>query len=276
MSLERIRILTERELADAFRNRWFVIYTVAFVVLCTGLALLVTGGPGYGTVAGFGKTSAGLVNLVLFLTPLMGLTLGAQALAGERERGTLLYLRAQPVSAADLFLSKYLGLAIGMAISITLGFSLSAIVASLNGGAQGIGSFLALTGLTIVLGWISLSLGYLISSGARRSVPALGLAIIVWLGGTLLGDLGLLGTALVVRLSPTTLLALTALNPLESYRIAAIFLLRGSLDLLGPAGLVVSYDLGRWAGVILAGVLGLWLLGPLPFAYHRMRREDEA
>lgn len=275
MNLEQIRILTERELADALRNRWFVIYTIAFAILCTGLALLVTGGPGYGEVAGFGKTGAGLINLVLFLTPLMGLTLGAQALASERERGTLLYLRAQPVSPADLFLSKYLGLAIGMAVSITLGFSLSAIVASLSGSTQGVISFVALTGLTILLGWISLSLGYLISSGARRTLPALGLAIIVWLGGTLLGDLGLLGTALVVRLSPATLLAITALNPLESYRIAAIFLLRGSLDLLGPAGLVVTYDLGAWAGLILAGILGLWLFGPLPIAYRRMLREDE-
>src|SRR5690606_39909351 len=62
--------------------------------------------------SGFGRTAAGLINLVLFLAPLMGLTLGAQAISGEREQGTLAYLLAQPVSLVEIFVAKFLGLAI--------------------------------------------------------------------------------------------------------------------------------------------------------------------
>ena len=52
--------------------------------------------------------------LVLLVVPLMGLSLGALGLAAERERGTLDYLLAQPVSRAEIFLGKYVGLAAAM------------------------------------------------------------------------------------------------------------------------------------------------------------------
>jgi ABC-type transport system involved in multi-copper enzyme maturation permease subunit len=50
----------------------------------------------------------------------MGLTIGAGSLSGERERGTLQYLLAQPVNRAEVLLGKYLGivLAAGMATAI--------------------------------------------------------------------------------------------------------------------------------------------------------------
>src|SRR5688572_11151466 len=105
MSISTVTALSQREIADALRNRWFVAYAGAFVILSVALALLVINSAGYGGISGFGRTSAGLVNLVLFLAPLMGLTLGAQALAGEREQGTLDYLLAQPVSMFEVFLA---------------------------------------------------------------------------------------------------------------------------------------------------------------------------
>ena len=275
MNPRRIRILTQREISDALRNRWFVMYAGAFVILCSGLTFFVLGSSDFADVGGFGRTAAGLVNLVLFLTPLMGLTLGAQALAGERERGTLLYLRSQPVSSLDIFVSKYLGLAISTSIAIIIGFSMSTLIVSFGGSSQDAGVFAALTGLTVLLAWVSLSIGYLISSFTRRTASALGIAVVVWLALTLVGDLGLLGTALVVRMSPEALLAATVANPLESYRIAAIGLLRGSLDLLGPAGLALHYGLGEAAAIALLLVMAVWLIAPLPIAYRMMIREDQ-
>ena len=169
-SVSTVTALSQREIADALRNRWFVAYAGAFVILSVALALLVINSAGYGGISGFGRTSAGLVNLVLFLAPLMGLTLGAQALAGEREQGTLGYLLAQPVSMFEVFISKFIGLAIAIAAAIVSGFALSTLTINVLSDGRGMGTFFGLTGLTVMLALASLSLGYLIpaSPGAPR------------------------------------------------------------------------------------------------------------
>ncbi len=268
-----ILVLSQKEIRDALRNRWFIAYAGAFVLLSTALALLVLTSASYGGVSGFGRTAAGLVNLVLFLAPLMGLTLGAQALAGERERGTLGYLLAQPISAAELFVGKFLGLALALAGAILAGFGLSTLILARAGNSRGGGAFAGLALLTVLLAWASLSLGYLISSHNRRTATALGIALVTWLLLALAGGLGLMGTALALRLAPGTLLAITLLNPLESYRIAAVYFLRGSLELLGPAGMVAERSFGDRTGAVLIAVLLAWFLAPLGLAYRAMLRE---
>jgi Cu-processing system permease protein len=275
MNLTIIMALAQREISDALRNRWFVAYAGAFVVLSVVLAFIINSSAGYGGVSGFGRTSASLVNLVLFLAPLMGLTLGAQALSTEREHGTMSYLLAQPVSALELFLAKFIGLAVAICAAIVSGFALSTLIISFMDGGQGLGIFIALSGLTVLLAWVSLSIGYLISSLSRRTSSALGVAIVVWLGLVLIGDLGLMGSAVILKLSPGTLLTATVLNPLESYRIASIELLRDSLELLGPAGLVAHDRFGEFTSPALTLVLVLWLIIPLTVAYLAMVREEQ-
>ncbi len=275
MSARAVLILAKREVRDALRNRWFVAYAGAFVVLSIGLSTMVLLGSGYGDISGFGRTAAGLINLVLLLAPLMGLTLGAQALAGDRERRTLPYLLAQPISPVDLFVGKFVGLALAIGVAIVIGFSLSSIIVSFVGASEGADTYASLVALTVLLAWVALSLGYLISSRTQRTSSALGIAVVVWLVLSLVGDLGLMGTAVALRLKPAVVLAATIVNPLESYRIAAIYQLRGSLDLLGPAGLVAHYSLGWWTPEILSIILLLWLVVPLPLAYRWMVDEDQ-
>lgn len=275
MSRSTIVTLAQREIGDALRNRWFVAYAGAFVILSVALAMLIDSSAGYSGVSGFGRTSAGLINLVLFLAPLMGLTLGAQAITSEREKGTLSYLLAQPVSLFEVFISKFLGLAIAVTSAIVSGFALATLTISFMSGGKGMDIFLQLTGLTVLLALVSLSLGYLISSVSRRTATSLGIAIVVWLALVIIGDLGLMGTAVILKMSPNTLLTLTLINPLESYRIAAIDLLRDSLDLLGPSGLIATDRFGNATGLVLTAILLVWLVVPLVVAFHAMAREEQ-
>lgn len=275
MRLATIAVLAQREMRDALRNRWFIAYAGAFVILSVALALMVINSAGYGGVSGFGRTSAGLVNLVLFLAPLMGLTLGAQAISSEREQGTLSYLLAQPVSLIEVYLSKFLGLGIAVTCAIVSGFALSTLTINYLSGGQGMSTFFGLTGLTVLLALASLSLGYLISSVSRRTSTALGIAIVLWLTLVLIGDLGLMGTAIIMDLSPGTLLGLTLLNPLESYRITSILLLRDSLELLGPSGQLAHDWFGGGLGWMLIATLTLWIVVPLAIAYLVMARDQQ-
>ena len=122
MSFRSVFIIMEKEIRDAKRNQWFVMISVLFTLLSVSLSLLGLSGLGSFGVAGFGRTAASLLNLVLLIVPLLGLLLGAMSVVGEKEQGTLLTLLAQPVTVPEIFLGKYLGAAAAVVATILLGF----------------------------------------------------------------------------------------------------------------------------------------------------------
>ncbi|MHC5001581.1 MAG: ABC transporter permease, partial [Planctomycetota bacterium] len=151
--------IARKEIRDSLRNRWFMLYTAAFSVLALALSGLSLAGTGMDGFAGFGRTAASLINLVLLIVPLMGLTAGAASLAGERERGTLAYLLSQPVTRMEVVLGKYLGLALALLGSLALAFGISAAVIAGRSGAADASAFVRLVVLAELLALAMLSLG---------------------------------------------------------------------------------------------------------------------
>jgi Cu-processing system permease protein len=263
IDLENVLILAQKELRDARRNRWFLLYAIAFAALSLALAWLALSGAGNYGLAGFGRTSASLINLILLIVPLMGLTLGALGLAGEREQGTLLYLLAQPINQAELLLGKFIGLALALVAALALGFGLTALLIAANGGDAQIGIYLSLLGLSCLLAITSLSAGLLISSLAPRGSTAVGVALFLWLALVFFGDLGLMGTALVLQLDVDQLFALALINPLQLFKITAVYSLRQNLEVLGPAGVYALRTYGSQLIPLLIGLLLVWAIAPL-------------
>lgn len=264
LSAQVVFVLARKEIRDALRNRWFLLYAVCFAALSLGLASVALAGTGRFGMAGFGRTAASLVNLVLLIVPLMGLTLGAAAVSGERERGTLETLLAQPIGRGEVLLGKFLGLGLAIAGALAAGFGATAAVLAAKGAAANLGQFGALLGLSALLGWSMLSVGFLISALTRRTTAALGVAIFAWLGFVFLGDLGLIGGALTLRMTADELLTLALVNPLQVFKIFAVGGMHRSLDLLGPAGLYASQTFGSGLPLLLCSVLTAWIV--LPFA----------
>ena len=266
ISPRTVLLLARKELRDSLRNRWFVTYTAAFAVLAIGLAYLSRVGTAMSGFAGFGATAASLVNLVLLIVPLMGLTIGAAAIAPERERGTLAYLLAQPINRAELFLAKYLGLSAALVGSLAIGFGVSAFALARGSDPRQIRLFLTLAGLAAVLGLGMLSLGMLISVLARRSAAATGTAIMAWLVIVFVGDLGLMGSAILFRLRASSLLLASIVSPAQCFKIAVIGSYDPTLDVLGPAGLYASNTFGHALVGVLVACLAAWVIVPLTAA----------
>lgn len=250
--------LLRHELADGVRNRWFALYTLVFAAAAVGLSWIGTAGTAEYDVSLFGRTAASMVNLVLLLVPLMGLTLGALSLAQERDRGTLIYLIAQPVSPPEVLLGKFGGLSLALTGSILLGFGTSGLLIALTGGTAEVAVFGWIVGLSVLLATISTALGLWISAAVRRASVAIGGAVFAWLSLVVLGDLGLMGSALVLDLSTSALLTLTLLNPLQTFKIAGLLALRGDLDQLGPGGELAVQIMGGWLAPVLVALLVLW------------------
>ena len=64
MDASNILTLAQKELRDSLRNRWFLLYTAAFISLTLALSALALSGSDIAGFAGFGRTAASLVNLV--------------------------------------------------------------------------------------------------------------------------------------------------------------------------------------------------------------------
>ena len=220
-------------------------------------------GAGYGGFAGFGRTAASLINAVLLFVPLIGLSVGAGTIAHERERGTLTYLLAQPVTRAEVIVGKYVRRGAGDGRGVGVG---------LWSGGHGAGDTRHSSIPKCICGssdyhccwrWQSLSLGVLISTLSKRAAMATGAAMVVWLALVFLGDLALMGAVLTLKVNVQTLLGLTLLNPLQVFKVAAIYGLQSSLETLGPAGLYAVRTLGAWLLPILIGWLVIWIIAPL-------------
>jgi Cu-processing system permease protein len=269
-------ILARKELRDALRNRWFVLYTLAFIGLSLAFSYLALAGAGIVGFAGFGRTAASLINLVLLIVPLMALTIGAQSLASERERNTLAYLLAQPISRADIFVGKYVGFTLSLLASLALGFGISGLLMALNGvGAAAPSAYLHLTALAFLLSLTMLSVGMLVSVFCQRGGVAIGIGLFLWLIFVFFGDLGMMGTALVMRIPIDQLFWLSLINPLQVFKMAAIFNIQATLDILGPAGLYAMQRYGDGLLAIFFAALLIWIVTPVCAAYVRFAYQGD-
>jgi Cu-processing system permease protein len=274
MELSLIWIIARRELRDALHNKWLLTYALGFALLAVALSRASLASAGYAGLGGFGRTAASLVNALLLFVPLLGLSMGAGALAGDRERGTLLYLLAQPVSRSEVFLGKALGAALGMTAALAAGFGLAALALSANGSGDPL-AFLGLAAFTLLLALASLGVGFLISALARKMAAAIGSALIVWLGLAFLGDLAIIGSVLALRPTPAALLAMLVINPLQIFKLGAIYSLRATLDTLGAAGQYATYRFGLSLPLLLAGLLLLWAAGTFGAAFWAFNRRKD-
>ncbi len=266
--------IAANEAKTGLRNRWFVLYTLIFAVLIIGFSAVALSASDLTGQAGFGRTSAGLLNLLLLMVPLIGLTIGAQAIVADRQGRSLEYLLAQPVSAGEVYFGKFLGAALSLVLLLVIGFGGAGVVMAIKGGASGTGTFAVLVVLTLLLGLAMLSVGYVISSFSKQTAAALGIALTLWLLFVIIGDLGIMGSSMVLGLAPETLLSLTLLNPLDVYKLVSVDLLHTSLEVLGPAGIYAVDRFGSGFSMIMLVLLTLWIIVPLPIGYWLFKRTE--
>ena len=163
MELSLMWTIALRELREALRNKWLAFYAVGFAALAFALSQASLASAGYSGLGGFGRTAASLINALLLFVPLLGLSVGAGALAGDRERGTLMYLLAQPVNRAEVFFGKALGSGLAVTAAMAVGFGLAALALASAGDGDAL-TYVALAGYTALLALASLGLGFVVSA----------------------------------------------------------------------------------------------------------------
>lgn len=264
--------LIRKELTDAIANRWLIGYAAVLGLL--GLAAASAGIESASGLAlqAFGRTTATLMNLCLLLAPLVAVLMGAASIAGERERGTLEHLLAQPLTRTRLLLAKHAGLVISLTTATLVGFLPAGILVVSAAGAGVVGHYLIFPGIAVLVGMAMAGVGLLISVSSRTAVQAQGAGIFTWFGFVLLYDLLLVGVLAVSGVRVELLAAALVVNPVDAARVLGILALEPDLYLLGPAGAYLTAQLTRaGAALLLGGALVFWAAAPLLAAVVRFQ-----
>lgn len=252
-----------KEVRDSFRNKWLILYTVVFAVL--GLTFSYYGYLGLGLLGfrAFGRVSAALINMALYMIPLMSMSLAGLSIVGEREKGTLEILLAQPISKTEIIISKFLGISSSIILATMLGYGVAAWYLW-----TALSSADLLIYLLIMSGYILLAIsltafGILISVISRSRFEALGIILLSWLFLILIYEFILIGVALTFRIDVNSLMILLTINPVEAARVLMLSFIDPTLLILGEAVIRLSQTLRELLPHILVGSLLAWTVAAL-------------
>ena len=259
-----IRRVLLSQLRNVGRSRWILAY--AAVLLGLTELLLRFGGSGE-------RALLSLFNVVLLLLPLVSVVFGTLYVHNAREFIELLL--AQPVGRGAL----YAGLFGGMALPLTGAFvvGVGAPLLLQGGGAPGYAAHaLLLLGTGTLLTLVFTAFALCVAVRLDDRAWALGAALLVWLGCTLVYDgLILLVTTLFGSYPlERPLLVMIFLNPVDLARV--LLLLSFDISaLLGYTGAVYEQFFQAGAGSVLAVLMLLvCALVPLVLGYRWFLRKD--
>ena len=260
----RVRVIAGEEYRRALESRWlfgFAVVLAALIVALSFFALAQSREVGF---QGFARVTLSLMNLVLFVVPLLGLMLGTTSLTTGG--GTLPLLLAQPVSRTEVFLGKYAGLALALTVAQAAGFGAGGAVIATQAGADQLRGFVVLVALSFVLGWLTIAASMLIGVLWPDRLKAIPAALGLWLLMVVAYDLAILGVTATLRGVPLQALLFPALivNPVDLTRVLTT-LATGSGALFGPTSAVLVRFFGASGGVAL-GIATLAVETILPVA----------
>lgn len=275
MELQIVRAIAAQEFRVHIRSKWTVLFGLIFAVLSLGIAyfgMITSGLVGF---QNFTRTSASLLNLVIYIVPLMSLTMGALSFTPDSGAAELLF--SQPIERREILLGKVCGLFASVATATCFGFGAAGIVISLNGGSDGMAGYVALIALTLLLALDFLSLGTLVAVLAKKRTHAFGYALAIWFFFILFYDLLVMGGAFLLKEHSANLLIFSSLfgNPASMVRVAVLIALGGT-TIFGAAGaMLLKFVGGTLAGIsLLVLTLVVWTAAPLFAAGRLLEKQD--
>ncbi len=275
MDIRTILAIAKQELTINIRNKWTFIFAVVFGLLVVSISYFGTMAEGFSGMQNFTRTSASILNLVLYIVPLVALTMGTLSFTGDKGSTELLY--SQPVSRAEVLLGKFVGVFWSLALSSLAGFVLSGIVILANTGTDGLAPYALFVVLSLGLSLVFLSLSIVVSVASQRKSKAFGVSLFLWFFFVLFYDLLTLGGTLLLKGQSANVFLFLSLfgNPVDMVRVASLITL-DNVTIFGAAGAALLRFLGgpTLSLVLLLAGLSIWIVLPLVGSHRLLRQQD--
>lgn len=275
MDFRTVRTIAAQEARSNVRNKWTVLFALVFGALSLAIAWFGLVTAGLAGFQGFTRTTASLLNLVLYLVPIVGLAMGALSLTGEKGANELLF--SQPVTRREILVGKIHGLFLSIVTAMFFGFGLTGIVIAFTAGPDGVWRYLSFVGFALLLALVFLSLGAMVAVLSGTKAKALGYSLFLWFFFVLFYDLFVIGLTFVLRERAANQFIFLSLfgNPVDMVRVSSLITLSDA-TIFGPAGAaLVKFLGGRVASnLLLVSGLVVWTVAPLLIADRVLRRQD--
>ncbi|HUI00547.1 MAG TPA: ABC transporter permease subunit [Nitrososphaerales archaeon] len=244
---------------DAIRTKWLIVFTVIFFLIAINIpVLLLSIYSGQSPAAleatyGFGTSISESFPLIALLS----LPFGAVAIVEDRESGVLQYLLSNPITKAEFFAGRSLGLLLATTTVIVLSFGGAAVASYPSDVGQ---SYLITVSMFVVmlLNAVMLALGLIVSEVTKRKVTAMGIGIFFWFYFTTVSGLTTLVNVVNLTFGAVASCLVVLANPIETSRLADVLAAGLGQAQYGPTGYVASYVLGANFFVVTLCTLLIW------------------
>ena len=269
-----LRAVTKKEFLDTVRSRSLFIVTALFV-LWAGFLAWIQHIPETYPQSSVPESTRALLNSLKQssgFVALIGLGLGYNSIAGERESGRYKLLLGLPNSRRDVVYGKFLGRTAVVAVAVTVAAAVVSLIALFRYDSFAFGPFFVFTLFLFVYGAVHVAVALAISVALRSRLQALavttGLYIFFWFFWALF--LISVQQFLIGIRNPDWFILIGMVNPSNAFEHATIAFVPGVetlTNLVRPDGPFVHDELGLV-------ILLLWMTLPLWLAYRRFRRMD--
>jgi Cu-processing system permease protein len=267
-----IAALLRFEVAAARRTRTVTLFAAGFALASLAVALIGLSAGGAMAVQGFARTSVSLLQLVVWVVPMVALLTGAVAGAECHE---LEFVVGLPLTRGQLLGARWAAWTLALGAALFVGLGAAGIVIAVFAGAADGARYLAL----ILVAWLllaaTLALGLAIGVTARTRARAVGIAIVTWFVLVVGVDLVAIGVLAILppRDAGWGLSLLLLADPVDAARAFGLGLFRADA-IAGPTGAALRRVLGGWGAWVLVGGLVAWTVLPLLVAGRRFARRD--
>ncbi len=244
---------------DLLRNKTILCYTILLFVLSMTV---------YSMEDNYEKGLLSLLNIVLFVVPLMSIIFSGIYIYQSSE--FINCLVSQPLQRQSIWGSLYGGLAGALSLAFFIGVGIPTFIYAFSS------SGITLVGCGLLLSLIFVSIAMWTSVLIRDKSKGIGLAILLWLYFTLLFDALVFFILFQFADYPIEhgMVALSMLNPIDICRI--LILLQVDLSaMMGYTGAIFRDFFGNTFGIaITLLVMLLWCLIPLGLSIRYFKKKD--
>ena len=250
--MKNISLIAYLDLKESIRAKWFLVYSLVFGGL---IALFFIAGVTQSQVMGFSGLSRLLlmyIQVTIIILPIFILITTVRSISADRDNHILEYMLSFPISLKAYYWGKIIGRFITVFLPVFLAMVLAVIYGTSIGADIPWNIFLLYTGLLFSLSSAFLGIAFFISSIVKSSEVSLGIAFFVWIFLLAFIDIVLISVMIQNQFDDGLIIAISLLNPMEIFRVAAISLFDPELTVMGPVAYYILDAINQTVFVILS------------------------
>jgi len=272
--MNRVFLILKEEFLTGIRNRWLLIYTFSYLLLAMTISPFSLAGLNILGMKAVGKILSSLINLSLYLIPLISLIISSISIVGDRETNYMEWLMSNPITEWEYLVGKYLGIVSSISFSTLTGFGLASWFVILFLPPEDVSKYLMLIGISLIASLVYIAVGLAISIYSGSRYQALGTSFFIWFFFIFIFDLIMMSFILsyVKSVFLSSLIAVS--NPIEAIRLYMIYVIDPELTFLGFTGIGVVRENIDILLLAATATLAAYTAFFTYLGYRRLRRQD--